>query len=66
MARLTGKAAIVTGAAQGIGAAYAKALAGAGAAVCVADILDPGPVVDAITASGGTAIGCDTDVADMA
>jgi NAD(P)-dependent dehydrogenase (short-subunit alcohol dehydrogenase family) len=36
--RLDGKAAIVTGAAQGIGAAYAKALAAAGARVCVSDI----------------------------
>jgi len=34
--RLDGKVAIVTGAAQGIGAAYAHALGGEGAAVVVA------------------------------
>jgi NAD(P)-dependent dehydrogenase (short-subunit alcohol dehydrogenase family) len=34
----TGKVAIVTGAAQGIGEAYARALAAAGAAVVIADV----------------------------
>ena len=40
MSRLDGKVAIVTGAAQGIGATYAKALAGEGAKVVITDIDD--------------------------
>lgn len=38
---LSGKTAIVTGAAQGLGAVYARALAEHGAAVVVADVRDP-------------------------
>lgn len=38
MARLTGKAALISGAASGIGAAAACALAGEGARVVLADI----------------------------
>lgn len=64
--RLTGKAAIVTGAAQGIGAAYAKALAAAGARVCVADIGDGSAARDAIIAQGGDAIAVKVDVTDPA
>ncbi len=66
MARLEGKAAIVTGAAQGIGASYAKALASEGAKVCVSDILDTASTVEAIRAAGGEAIGMTTDVTDLA
>src|SRR6266566_1063994 len=57
--RFAGKVAIVTGAAQGIGEAYARALAAEGAAVVVADInTESGPkVVAAIEADrGGGAI----------
>jgi len=66
MGRVDGKVAIVTGAAQGIGAVYAKALAAEGAAVCVSDILDTANTVAAIEAAGGRAIGLETDVTDLA
>ena len=45
MTALSGKAAIVTGAAQGIGLGIARALAAAGAAVTVADVNDTGRTV---------------------
>ena len=62
MARLEGKAAIVTGGARGIGAAFAKALAGEGAKVVIADVADGAPVATAIGAEGGEAIFVTTDV----
>lgn len=65
MARLEGKTAIVTGAAQGIGAVYARAMAAEGAKVCLSDILDTGAAVDAIRSTGGEAIGIETDVTDI-
>ena len=58
---LKGRVAIVTGAAQGIGAVYAKALAAAGVKVMVTDLLDPKKVVDEIKASGGQAQGMVAD-----
>jgi NAD(P)-dependent dehydrogenase (short-subunit alcohol dehydrogenase family) len=62
----TGKVAIVTGAAQGIGEAYARALAAAGAAVVIADVsVDAGQAVaDDIRAAGGRAAFARTDVSD--
>jgi len=62
MGRLQGKVAIITGAGQGIGAAYAKALAGEGAKVVVTDIGDTSECVDAINAQGHQAIGMKVDV----
>lgn len=62
--RLKDKVAIVTGAAQGIGAAYARGLAKEGAAVAVVDILDPNPTVKAIQDSGGKALPLKIDVSD--
>lgn len=53
---------IVTGAAQGIGAAMARGFAEAGAKVALADIADPGPAAAAITDAGGRAIAVQMDV----
>ena len=54
---------MVTGGARGIGAAFCEALAGAGAEVVVADVLDGQPVADRISEAQGKAIYCKTDVA---
>jgi 3-oxoacyl-[acyl-carrier protein] reductase len=64
--RFAGKVAIVTGAARGIGEAYARALAAEGAAVVVADLnSEAGPkVAAAIEADGGQAVFAYADVAD--
>ena len=66
MARLTDQVAIVTGAAQGIGAHYAKALAAEGAKVMATDILDVANTVNIIKQQGGEALGLKTDVTDDA
>jgi 3-oxoacyl-[acyl-carrier protein] reductase len=65
---LDGKVAIVTGAARGIGAAYSRALAAAGAAVVVADVLETEgrATVDQIVAAGGRAAFVAADVSDPA
>lgn len=62
MNRLDKKVAIVTGAAQGIGAVFAQELAREGARVVVGDVLDTAKTVDAIKADGGEATGCRVDV----
>ena len=62
MKRLEGKVAIITGAAQGIGAVLAKHLAEHGAKVVVSDVLDTSSCVDEIKATGGSAIGVKADV----
>ena len=68
MLELKGKTAIVTGAASGIGRGIAKALAGAGMNLVLAD-LRPGPLAAArrdIEALGAQAIDVTVDVSDAA
>lgn len=62
---ISGHAAIVTGAASGLGAATARALAGAGARVALLDLNaeDAGALADDI---GGIAIGCDVTRSESA
>src|SRR5690348_10152941 len=69
MGKLTGKVAVVTGAAKGIGAEIARELAAEGAAVVVdyatsRDSADK--VVEEIVASGGRALAVQGDVAKSA
>jgi len=66
MSRLSGHTAAVTGAAQGIGRAFAERLAAEGAAIAVLDRADAGETVSAIEAAGGTAIGIRVDLTDPA
>ncbi|WAC54147.1 SDR family NAD(P)-dependent oxidoreductase [Gordonia sp. SL306] len=63
---LTGRAAVVTGAAGGIGSAVAAALATAGAAVMVTDVNESAAaeVAEKISLSGGKAVSMALDVSD--
>jgi 3-oxoacyl-[acyl-carrier protein] reductase len=69
MGKLAGKVAVVTGASKGIGAAIAKALGEAGAAVVVnyaSDRAGAGHVVGEITRGGGRAVAVQADVSSAA
>jgi len=65
---LEGKAAIVTGAGSGIGRSSAMRFAAEGAAVVVADVRGDAArkVAKLVTAAGGRAVPCETDVGDAA
>jgi len=64
--QLENKVSIVTGAARGLGRAYAEALAGAGSAVLACDVNDCDETVEAIVRAGGQAVSATVDITDMA
>lgn len=66
MNRLPGTVAIVTGAGQGIGKAYALGLAAAGAKLGLLDLFNPAAVADEIRSRGGQAISRAADVTSSA
>src|SRR5688572_22366955 len=63
MGRLSGKVAIITGAARGMGAETARLFAAEGAQLCVTDVLDGKPIADEI---GSDAMFLHHDVSDEA
>ena len=64
MERLHDRVAIITGAAQGIGAAYARAMAQEGATVIIADLDDGEEIAKEIRENGGKALNVVTNVSN--
>ena len=64
MTRLANEVIVVTGGAQGLGAAFAKRFAREGALVVIADLSDASSTVESITGAGGEAISTITDITD--
>ena len=64
--RLQDRVAIVTGAAGGLGAAYAHAIAREGARVAVVDVADGAGTAEEISARGGRALALRADLTDEA
>lgn len=66
--RLQGQIVVVTGAARGLGAAFAEGIAAEGAAVCVADLDEAGAALSAerLRAAGAAAIAVGVDCATTA
>ena len=64
MTDMTGKVAIVTGAARGLGQAYAVHLAQKGAKVVAGDVRDCAETVDKINGANGEALGIHLDVGE--
>lgn len=64
MGNLTGKVAVVTGAARGLGRAYAEGLAAAGAAIVVGDLRDCTETVASVKGAGGRVHAVTLDVTD--
>ena len=65
MGRLSDRAIIVTGAAQGIGATYAKGLAAEGALLTICDLKAPDAVAEEIRAAGGKVVSVAADVTSV-
>ena len=63
---LTGKVAVITGAARGLGREYAIKMAAEGAAIVAGDVRNCDETVAAISKDGGQAAGVELDVADPA
>src|SRR5471030_2454640 len=66
MGRLSGKVAIVTGAANGLGRTYARALAAEGAHLSLCDVVDASALVAELRATGAQAVATVCDVSDSA
>jgi NAD(P)-dependent dehydrogenase (short-subunit alcohol dehydrogenase family) len=63
---LASKCVIVTGAGQGIGAVYARALAAEGASLAICDLKDPTRTREELSSSGTRVLSGSVDITDAA